>query len=332
MLRKLRALWMRLFGRHADDFDAELESHLAMHIEDGVRAGMTPEQARRMALIALGGTEQTRQAVRERDTLPWIENVLRDVRYALRGFVRNPIFSITVIATLALGIGATTAVFSVVDRILFRPYAHSDRLVSFGLTQTFEQEFILGGFYYEWRDHQQPFKAVTFEQGVSECDLTEHNPLHLHCGSVAGNFLSTLGVSLTDWAQLFTSGGRAERTKVGDYLRCALAWPLQSRPRSAAQDDRHRRSSGSDRRCPSQRFRDAAPAIRRHPVSGADGPCGPAHGQQWHRVSHVGVCATQARRERGPSRGRDGAALPAYAAVDTSSDSAGFSSAGAFYP
>ena len=188
---------MRLFGRHADDFDAELESHLAMHIEDGVRAGMTPEQARRMALIALGGTEQTRQAVRERDTLPWIENVLRDVRYALRGFVRNPIFSITVIATLALGIGATTAVFSVVDRILFRPYAHSDRLVSFGLTQTFEkQEFTLGGFFYEWRDNQKPFEVVTFEQGVSECNLTEGNPLHLHCGSVAGNFLSTLGVSL----------------------------------------------------------------------------------------------------------------------------------------
>jgi len=64
------------------------------------------------------------------------ENLLRDVRYALRGFRRNPVFTITAIATLALGIGSTTAVFSVVDRILFRslPYAHDDRLVSVGLT------------------------------------------------------------------------------------------------------------------------------------------------------------------------------------------------------
>jgi len=198
VLRKVRALWMRLVGGHADEFDAELESHLAMHIEDGVRTGMTPEQARRRALIALGGTEQTRQAVRERDTLPWIENVLRDVRYAMRGFVRNPIFSITVIATLALGIGATTAVFSVIDRILFRPlpYTHADQLVSVGLTAPIiPQEFMLGGSYYDWQDHQQPFTALTSETGVDACDLTEHNPAHLSCASVEASFLPTLGVA-----------------------------------------------------------------------------------------------------------------------------------------
>lgn len=199
MLRKLLALWSRLLGGRANDFDAELDSHLAMHIEDGIRAGLSPEEARRQALIKLGGAEQTRQAMRERSSLPWIESLVRDVRYALRGFVRNPVFTITVIATLALGIGATTAVFSVVDRILFRPlpYAHPDELVSFGLSQSLEkQEFTLGGFFYEWRDSQKPFEMVTFEQGVGECNLTEGNPLHLHCGSVAGNFLSTLGVSL----------------------------------------------------------------------------------------------------------------------------------------
>ena len=110
--------------------------------------------------------------------------MVQDVRYALRGFRRNPVFTITVIATLALGIGATTAVFSVVDRILFRslPYAHDDRLVSFGLVQSLEkQEFTLGGFFYEWRDNQRPFEAVTFEHGTSECNLTEANPVHLQC-------------------------------------------------------------------------------------------------------------------------------------------------------
>lgn len=196
MLRKLRALWMRA-RRGQEEIDAEIESHLTMHTEDGVRAGLEPDEARRQALVRLGGAEQTRQAWRERHTLPWVESLLRDVRYALRGFGRNPIFAITVVLTLALGIGATTAVFSVVDRILFRPYAHSDRLVSIGLSQSLEkQEFTLGGFFYEWRDSQKPFEAVTFERGVGECNLTEGNPLHLHCGSVAGNFLSTLGVSL----------------------------------------------------------------------------------------------------------------------------------------
>jgi hypothetical protein len=201
VLRKLRALWVRVVRarNRQGEIDAEIESHVGMHTEDGVRAGLSPEEARRQALVCLGGAEQTRQAWRERNTLPWVESLLRDVRYALRGFGRNPIFTITVIATLALGIGATTAVFSVVDRILFRslPYAHGDRLVSLGLSQSLEkQEFTLGGFFYEWRDNQQPFEAVTFERGVGECNLTEGNPLHLHCGSVAENFLSTLGVAL----------------------------------------------------------------------------------------------------------------------------------------
>lgn len=196
-MRRLRALWLRLW-RVQDDFDAELESHIEMHAEDAMRRGLTHEEARREALVKLGGAAQTREAVRERAMLPWLENLRRDVRYALRGFQRNRMFTVTVIATLALGIGATTAVFSVVDRILFRslPYAQDDRLVSFGLSQPLEpNEFTLGFFYFDWRDHQRPFEAVTYERGVGECDLTEQNPVQMHCAQVAGNFLSTLGVA-----------------------------------------------------------------------------------------------------------------------------------------
>ena len=93
---------------------------------------------------------------------------MRDVRYALRGFRRNPVFAVTAILTLALGIGATTAVFSVVDRILFRslPYAHPDELVSVGLTAPIiPQEFMLGGSYYEWQDNQTPFTRAHFGDG-----------------------------------------------------------------------------------------------------------------------------------------------------------------------
>lgn len=203
-MRKLRALWMRICGifdsKEMDgEFDAELESHIAAHTKDGVKAGLSPGEARRQALICLGGADQARERYREQASLPWLENLLRDVRYALRGFRRSPVFAVTAVVTLALGIGATAAVFSVVDRILFRslPYAQDDRLVSVGLVQSLErQEFTLGGFFYEWRANQRPFESMTFERGTHECNLTENNPLHLECGWVAQNFLSTLGVRL----------------------------------------------------------------------------------------------------------------------------------------
>jgi putative ABC transport system permease protein len=199
---RLRGFLLRLHNlfrsRTANsEIDAELESHLALHINDGIRAGLSPEKARREALVKLGGAEQTRQAWRERATLPWLDTLARDVRYALRGFARNPVFAITAILTLALGIGATTAVFSVVDRILFRPlpYAQGNRIVSFGLSQPLEQEeFNLGFFFFDWRDQQRPFSSVTYERGVGECNLTEQNPVQMRCGEVAANFLSTFGV------------------------------------------------------------------------------------------------------------------------------------------
>ncbi len=198
MLRELRALWSRVWRSRSDDIDAELESHIALHVYEAQRAGLGPEEARRQALLRLGGMEQTRQAMRARRTLPWLESLARDARYAMRGFRRNPIFTITVIATLGLGIGATTAVFSVVDRILFRslPYAHADRLVSVGLVAPIiPQEFMLGGSYYEWQDQQKPFTALTSETGVNACDLTERNAVRLSCAGVEANFLSTLGIA-----------------------------------------------------------------------------------------------------------------------------------------
>jgi predicted permease len=194
--------WTRLqfliLRRPQSELDEELRFHLEQSAETKIAAGMTAQEARRQALIEFGGVERAREQCHEQRPGWWLGTVEQDVRYALRGFRRNPAFTLTVIATLALGIGATTAVFSVVDRILFRslPYAHDDRLVSFGLVQSLEkQEFTLGAFFYEWRDSQRPFAAVTFERGVSTCNLTETNPVHLSCADVAENFLPTLGIS-----------------------------------------------------------------------------------------------------------------------------------------
>jgi predicted permease len=181
----------------SSELDEEIRFHIEQAIAAEIAAGYSPEEARRRALVAFGGVERTRAQSYEQHPGWWMESIWQDVRYALRRLRSNRIFTFTVVVTLALGIGATTAVFSVVDRILFRslPYAHDDRLVSVGLVAPIEpQEFMLGGSYYEWRDNQKPFVALTSEIGATACDLTEERPARLSCASVEDSFLPTLGV------------------------------------------------------------------------------------------------------------------------------------------
>ena len=122
----------------------------------------------------------------------------QDLRYALRQFRRNAGFTVVAIAALTLGIGATTAVYSVVDHILWRalPYLDDDRLVTVGIMAPIERrEFMLGSPYTDLRDHHPPFEAVTsWTPGVASCDLTDSNPMRLGCASVEANFLNVLGV------------------------------------------------------------------------------------------------------------------------------------------
>ena len=127
--------------------------------------------------------------------------MLQDLRHALRGFARHPAFSLTAILAASLGIGATTAVFSVVDPILFRPlpYSHEDRLLSVGMKAPLDaNEFMFASEYFDLRRSPGPFEAVTaFQAGSIACDLTERdNPLRLRCLRLEANFLQTLGQPL----------------------------------------------------------------------------------------------------------------------------------------
>lgn len=216
-MKRLRGWMVRLGGlfrreQQEQELADEMESHLALHIEDNLRSGMTPEEARRDAILKLGGVEQTKQAYRERRTLPILENLLRDVRYALRQLQKSPGFAMTAILTLALGIGANTAIFTLMDAALLRslPVKQPDRLFILNWkANTWPDNLTLTGyFYYEFsypmfERFQKEHRIFSSVFGFAPLGMKEGNVavgLHGHTtaatGSmVTGGYFAGLGVA-----------------------------------------------------------------------------------------------------------------------------------------
>lgn len=169
-MRVLRVLWARLrgtfAGRDADDeIRAEFESHLAMHIDENVRRGMSPDEARRQALIAAGGLTVAAESVRERRGLPWIEALFADLRYATRALRLNRAYSTAVILTVALGIGANAAMFTIINAVVLRPlpYPHADRLYSISLKDRQGDHGVVGEqSYFEWARSAKTMSLAAF--------------------------------------------------------------------------------------------------------------------------------------------------------------------------
>jgi len=182
-----------------DDFGAELRSHLQSHIDDNVQAGMTPDEARRQALLALGGVAQTVERVRDTRSLAWLDDAWQDVKYSVRTLRKAPAFAAVAIVTLALGIGANTAIFSAVDAILIRPlpYSQPDRLVMVWEDATaagFPRNTPAPGNYTEWTRLNRVFTGIAATASGSANVTGDGTPEQLNGRRVTSNFFSVLGV------------------------------------------------------------------------------------------------------------------------------------------
>jgi predicted permease len=205
-MRKVRAFVLRLRGffrsRRSDaDFTAELDSHVALDTEDGIRSGLTPAEARRLALIRLGGAEQTRQAYREQRALPLLDDLLHDLRYGMRMLARSPSFTAVAALTLALGIGANSAMFSLLDQVVLRllPVRHPEQLVIVRETgnhygNTYGANTISWPMFEDLRDNNQVFSGMfsRFPANVTlgYGDRAAQIPAEL----VSGSYFPILGV------------------------------------------------------------------------------------------------------------------------------------------
>ena len=200
-MKSLPHFLRRLFHRdHAEhELTREMEHHLALEAEANLRAGMTPEEARLAALRAFGGVAQAQEECRDAWGVRFMDNLRQDLGYSFRGLRRNPGFSFVVVLTLALGIGANTAIFSVVQGVLLRPlpYTAPDRVVTLNQAAPKAGQPFLGFSvldFTDFRERNRTFSALAEYHSMWFILLGRAEPERVQTGVVSDNFFDLLGV------------------------------------------------------------------------------------------------------------------------------------------
>ena len=209
-MKSIRAWVHRLAGafagrRSEHELAAELDSHLQLHVDDNLRAGMTPDEARRRAMIALGGVESTKEAYRDRRGLPVLESLARDLRYGARTLTRSPGFAFAGILILGLGIGVNSAIFTVVNAVVLRPlpFADSERIVKLWHTPpqtTFAGMKIFSlspANFIDWEEQSRSFAAMAIYRGGSRTLTGRGDPEALRTVRASSSFLPIFGLAPT---------------------------------------------------------------------------------------------------------------------------------------
>jgi predicted permease len=211
LLHRLTSIvrWMARRKQAERDLNDELEAFVEMAAEDQRRDGASPSEARRRAVLQLGGLEQAKERVRGARHGAWLDTAARDIRYGFRQARRNPAFSAIAIATLALGIGGVAAMFSAFDAVLIRPlpYVDADRLVmiwdAMGETDITSRHDSTPAEWIEWRRLNTVFTDLACSQPGDATLSGDGEPEQVPARKVTWNFWSVLGVQTT-LGRLFT--------------------------------------------------------------------------------------------------------------------------------
>ncbi|HJT27217.1 MAG TPA: ABC transporter permease [Pyrinomonadaceae bacterium] len=199
---KLRAWLLRCKGLFLKDarereLADELESHVQMHIDDNIRAGMSPQEARRVAMMKLGGVDQTKEAYRDRAGIPFLENAVQDLRFTLRQLRKNPAFTVTATMMVALGIGASVAIFAFVDAALIKPLPYKDPSRLLYVTETtpdIPRGVISYPDYVDWKKLNGVFDSLDVYNQRGYVISTPAGVEMIDSARVTAGFFRTLGV------------------------------------------------------------------------------------------------------------------------------------------
>ena len=196
-------------ARMESEMDAELRFHIEARAEDLVRGGIERPEALRCARIEFGGVERAKEECRDARGTSFVESLIQDLRYGLRMLRKNPGFTAVAVLTLALGIGANTAIFSISDAFIHKPlpFPHLDRLTDLSETEpalTDEPRGISPANFLDWRSQARSYENVS-AWSLDSVSLTGYDaPLKVEAARVSPNFFHTVGAKPL-WGRMFTA-------------------------------------------------------------------------------------------------------------------------------